>query len=211
MGRAQRSPSGSTARRLLCEWFPAAVNLPVERDGSFCRAARSLKSLLGVDVGGLSVGVVGKRRTWGSPAARLGMRLMAGGPKLVPDTRMGRATPIGRLVPKRRRLGRGVRGHDREATSTSGWQAASFVRNRTPPDAPPLRWSSRSSGDPCKFSLMPTSDDATRPKFDALASWRGGTSDRGCNEPNGRGDTVTQGDDLPMAFRAGEQQQVKLP
>jgi hypothetical protein len=120
---------------------------------------------------------------------------------------MGQAgTPMGRLVPKRRRLGRGVRGH--EATSTSGWQAASFVRNRTPPDAPPLRWPSRSSGDPCKISLMPTSDDA---KFDALASWRGGTSDRGCNEPNGRGDTVTQGDDLPMGFRAGEQQQVALP
>ena len=29
-------------------------------------------------------------------------------------------------------------------------------------------------------------------KFDARVSWREGTSDRGCNEPNGRGDTVAQ-------------------
>jgi hypothetical protein len=39
-------------------------------------------------------------------------------------------------------------------------------------------------------------------KFDALASWREGTSDRSCNEPNGRGDTVAQDDDLPIAWRA---------
>jgi hypothetical protein len=80
----------------------------------------------------------------------------------------------------------------------------SFIRDRTPPDAPPLRWLSGSSGDPSKISLMPTSgpeQDKVMSKFDALV-WREGTSDRGRTEPNGRGDTVAQDDDLPIAWRA---------
>jgi hypothetical protein len=138
-------------------------------------------------------------------------------PNCLPHARMGRTGNAcwSALCPSGEGLTGDVLRHDRQATSTR-WQVASFVRNRAPLDAPPLRSPSGSSGDPSKIWLRPPQDpcrrrcDEVMSKFDALATWHGG-SDRGCNGPNGRGDTVAQGDDQPIRFRAAEQQQVELP